>query len=236
MVTPSAWTPLIVNLEGKKVLVVGGGAVGERKAKFFKGATVTVVARAGEFSEGLKKLAAVGSVRLVPLDIADSASLAKLDALVRDAFLVVAATDNAEINAKVEKLAKRHGKLVNRADRPGNVLLPAVLRRNGILIAVSTQGRSPAAARYLRQLFENVVDEEHAKMVKLQQELRTWLKSEVKRQRRRELILWRILEDEEVWAALRESYEAGRTLAFEKCKRLATHNENAGADESADNT
>jgi len=230
VVVATAWTPLIVDLEGRKVLIVGGGDVGERKARFFKGAAVTVVAK--EFTEGLKRLAADESVELVPLDVADSNSSAKLESLVREAFLVVAATDNAGINEKVEKLARRHEKLVNRADRPGDVLLPAVLRRNDILIAVSTQGRSPAASRYLRQLLENLIGEEHARMVELQREIRTWLKSVVKEQKQRERILWKILEDEEIWAALRESYERGKMLAFEKCRRLATQDEDAIDDES----
>ncbi|MHC1579433.1 MAG: precorrin-2 dehydrogenase/sirohydrochlorin ferrochelatase family protein [Candidatus Alkanophagales archaeon] len=223
----AVWAPLVVNLEGKKVLIVGGGGVGERKARFFEGAAVTVVAR--EFTEGLRRLAADGRVELVPLDVADDASLTRLEALVREAFLVVAATDDAEINERVEKLARRHGKLVNRADRPGDVLLPATLRRDGILIAISTQGRSPATARHLRQLLESVVGEEHARMVELQREMRAWLKGVVKRQRRRERILREILRDEEVWAALRESYERGKALAFEKCRRLAAQDENANA-------
>lgn len=134
--------PLFISIKHKPCLVVGGGAVAARKTRLLlaRGARVTLVAPAlGEELAGLRDR----------LDWrAESFAEPHLD----DAFLVVAATDNAEVNARVYQLANRRGILVNKADdsKRSAVIFPSIVERFPLQIAFSTGGGAPWLARLLR--------------------------------------------------------------------------------------
>jgi siroheme synthase-like protein len=136
--------PLFVDLTGRSCVVLGGGAVAERKveALLAAGAEVTVISP--EVTDALGALSAAG--RLVHIargyETGDLAGFA----------LAFAATDDGAINAAVADAGRRHGVWVNAADDPANCdfILPAVLRRGALTVAVSTGGASPALARVVR--------------------------------------------------------------------------------------
>lgn len=132
--------PVMLDLAGVPVLVVGGGTIAARKAAGLldAGAKVTVVA-----PMVLPELAgAVAEVREKPYEAAD------LDGH----QLVMTATDVPEVNAAVARDARAAGLWVNSADDPENCtfILPAVTRRGPVVVAVGTDGSSPALARHLR--------------------------------------------------------------------------------------
>jgi len=133
--------PVMLQLEGRLCVVVGGGPVALRKAR------------------GLREAGA--RVRLVAADV--SAPAEELDGMevsvrsYRDgdlsgAFLAFAATGDREVNAAVVREARRCGILVGVADAPaeGDFALPALLRRGDLAVAVATGGRSPALAALVR--------------------------------------------------------------------------------------
>ena len=90
------------------------------------------------------------------------------------AFLVVAATDNPSLNRRVSEVARRKGLLVNAVDQPSdcNFIVPSILKRGDLVIAVSTSGKSPALARSIREALEGVFGEEYEALLVLMGRLR----------------------------------------------------------------
>jgi cobalt-precorrin 5A hydrolase/precorrin-3B C17-methyltransferase len=140
----SAYPITLINLRGAPVVVVGGGAVGERKLRglLVVGAAVRLISPAA--TPDLRALAEGGAIawqarQYQPGDLAG-------------ARLVFAATDQRAVNAQVAADAAALGLLCNVADDPhiGDFHLPAVHREPGLLVAVSTAGASPARAKRLR--------------------------------------------------------------------------------------
>lgn len=201
--------PLIHDLTGKKVVIFGGGDVGERKARFFEGeADVTVISQT--FTEGFDDL----DVDRVTRDIAKND--AYKEHLV-DAFLVVPATSDAALNAEIEEEARRRGALVNRVDGTGEVVVPSVLDFDEFMVAITTYGKSPAVSKRVRQRLEEALGEEFSGMVTVQEKARALLKETVEEQRERSRVLNELMRDDGVWKLLRE----GRTdEAWERSKEV----------------
>jgi precorrin-2 dehydrogenase/sirohydrochlorin ferrochelatase len=131
-----------------------------------------------------------------------------------DAFIVVPATNNRTLNAFIADQAKAMNILVNQVDGIGEVIVPSVINKDDIHIGISTMGKSPASARFLRLRIEELI-ENVALMVTLQDELRTILKKEIDSQLERRRILEAIINDQKVWAELARSYDAGLLVALE---------------------
>jgi siroheme synthase-like protein len=132
--------PVVLDLTGVPVLVVGGGTIAARKTQALleAGAVVTVVA-----PEVLDELAAqVADVRRRPYARTD----------LHGHQLVMATTDQPAVNARVAADARAGGLWVNSADDPDHCsfILPAIARRGALVVAVGTGGASPALARHLR--------------------------------------------------------------------------------------
>ena len=203
--------PLLIDMSDKKVVIFGSGSVGERKANLFSEyAKVTVVSRS--FSDFFYELEEKYAVQLIEAD-AGKLTDDDINDIIRDAFLVIPATNDRSINERIVNLSKSFGILTNEVDAIGDVTVPAVVKRGGLTISISTAGSSPAFSRFTRRQVEKIITPEFADMIKIQDEMRTYLKEEVPDQRDRKEILWDILESEEVWSALKESYEKGFNTA-----------------------
>jgi len=98
-------------------------------------------------------------------------------------------------------MAKACGVLVNRVDGVGEVVVPSVVRRGPVVVAVSTMGESPALARLLRERIETVLDEGYGDMARLLGEMRGILKERVADQGERRRILYEIISDDRGMAA-----------------------------------
>lgn len=158
--------PVMLDLAGVQCLVVGGGRVAERKVESLLevGAQVTVIAPRA--TARLVELARAGKIQR------DARSFAPGDTTGHR--LVIAATDDAKLNAEVAGEGRRRGALVNVVDcaPESNFIVPAVLRRGDLVIAVSTGGASPAQARRLRERFEEEFGPEWGPYLGLLEELR----------------------------------------------------------------
>jgi siroheme synthase-like protein len=170
--SPLIYYPIFLNLEGKKCVVVGGGEVALRKVRALLDSGAKVVVVSPTLNSGLAQLAEVGTISLIsreyePKDL-------------KDAVIVVAATDIAEVNQKIAKKARKHGFLVNVADRPeaSDFIMPSLVRRGDLILAVSTSGASPALAKKIRMRLEQTFGEEYSPLLSLIKEVRQELKEQ----------------------------------------------------------
>lgn len=144
--------PLIIDLKGKKVVIVGGGKIAYRKAKVLEeeGANITFISP--EFKEDVLKFALEKGYELVlrKAKVADF----------QEALLVILATNDTEGNQELAKALPKH-QLVCVVDdaNQGNVLFPATVRRGNLQIAVTSNGASPKLTRKLKKDFEQQFDE-----------------------------------------------------------------------------
>lgn len=195
--------PLMIDLHEKEIVIFGGGEVGERKASLFcEHAIVKVVSK--EFTPGLDILCKEGKIELIKVNDIDEN---EITSFLNDAFIVIPATNDPVFNEKIAKIAKVRRIFINRVDDIGDIIVPSVIRRGDIVIGISTGGQSPALSKYIRQKIEDVITPEFAHMSRLQNEIREKLKSRVNNQKKRKDILWNIINDNDVWNSLRESYE-----------------------------
>ena len=155
-------------------------------------------------------MAAEGAIDILEVDLRSGAA-----DLLRDAFIVIPATSDPDLNHRLEEMAKACGVLVNRVDGVGEVVVPSVVRRGPVVVAVSTMEESPALARLLRERIETVLDEGYGDMARLLGEMRGILKERVADQGERRRILYEIISDDRVWRLLSESYEKGYKRAGE---------------------
>ncbi len=153
--------PVFFNLQKKQCVVVGGGRVAERKIRGLRkaGALVTVVSpQLTAYLRGLKEAKRIEHRRR---------SYRTGD--LKTAYLAVAATDDHRTNEKVFQEASALRIPVNAVDDPVHCtfIVPAVISRGDILIAVSTGGRSPALAKALRQKLEREIGSEYPTLLKM---------------------------------------------------------------------
>ncbi len=161
--------PVCLNIKDRPCLVVGGGQVGTRKVRTLLqcGARVTVVSP--QVTAELAQLARQGQIRINLRDYCT----ADLDS----AFLVIGATDDQQQNRRVHQDAEATQKLCNIADQPQlcNFVLPAVITQGDLMIAISTSGRSPAFAKYLRQRLQRQFGPEYGRFLDLMGAIRNRL-------------------------------------------------------------
>jgi len=161
------YLPVNLAIEGRPVLVVGGGEVGERKVRALLecGAKVRLVSR--ELTPGLAELAAAEAIEHLGGQYRTE-HLAGVD-------LVFAATDEPGLNARISREAQENGLWINAADQPElcRFIVPAYFRRGDLTIAVSTGGRSPAAAAMIKSRLEDEFGPEYGRFLDLMGLIRT---------------------------------------------------------------
>jgi precorrin-2 dehydrogenase/sirohydrochlorin ferrochelatase len=159
-----------MRLTGRRCLVVGGGEVGLEKVEGLLacGAAVTLVAPAAH--DALARLAAEGSI--------DWERRAYRAADLEGSFLVIAATNDSEVNIAVHEDAEARAMLVNVVDVPPlcNFILPAIVRSGPLAIAISTAGASPALAKRIKAEIAAQYGEPYARLAVLLNEVRGWAK------------------------------------------------------------
>lgn len=140
--------PLFLVLAGQPVVVIGGGKVATRKIRSLvkAGAVVTVISPAATAT--IRRMKNVHRI-----------SRCYRSGDLCGARLVIAATDDLPVNRRVCAEANRRRLLVNCAAPPdaGNFIVPSVVRRSGVTIAISTAGTNPARAKALRKQLEKVL-------------------------------------------------------------------------------
>ncbi|MGB3635202.1 MAG: bifunctional precorrin-2 dehydrogenase/sirohydrochlorin ferrochelatase [Rubrobacteraceae bacterium] len=147
--------PIFLDLSGRRCVVVGGGAVANRKARKLLQARAEVVVISPEVKPEIESMAV--EVRHRPYENGD----------LEGAYLAFTATDSRKVNSAVAQEARERGIFINVADKPseGSFALPSTLRRGGLQVAVSTGGASPTLARSIRGELEKQFGPEWAGLI-----------------------------------------------------------------------
>lgn len=161
-----SWYPLMLRLQGKDCLVIGGGRVAFRKVSGLLAARANVTVIAPALCAEIECLVKQKKVAWLPRRY-ESADL-------DGAYLAITATDDPDVNAQVYHDGEALRVLVNSADDPDNChfILPASIRRGDLIISISTGGASPAMAAILRERLEAEIGEEWGTLTELMAEAR----------------------------------------------------------------
>lgn len=165
--------PIFLNLTEQKVLVIGGGKVAERKVRSLLKCHARVQVISPDLTVGLEKVARAKGIRcrkrrFVPSDL--------------DGFrLVICATDDPAINRSAYDHAKQKGIFCNVVDAPDlcNFIVPSVIRRGDLTVAVSTGGSSPALARKVREEVGLLLGPEYREFLALLRKVRPLIQHEI---------------------------------------------------------
>lgn len=174
--------PIFLAMDGHRCVVIGGGQVAERKVENLLEYSVGIDVISPEVTPRLQSWAENHQVNWMAREFQPTD--------VQGAFLVFAATDDQFINREVAGLCKENGILVNAVDDSAycDFYIPSTIRRNSLVLAISTEGKSPAYAKRMRQQLEEVITDSHGKFVDLLGEQREIIKQTVPDIRTRQAI------------------------------------------------
>ncbi len=160
-----------LKLKGRRCLVVGGGDIGLEKVEGLLACDADVTLIAPVAHPELEGLAAEGSIAWEKRTYAGPADL-------EGAFMVIACTDDSEVNIGVFDDAEKRAMLVNIVDVPPlcNFILPAIVRSGPLAIAISTAGASPALAKRMKREVAELFGEEYARLAVILNDARGWAK------------------------------------------------------------
>ena len=159
--------PLFVNLDKLPVLVVGGGDIAERKINLIIKANANVEVLARNFSHNVEQLIIKKKLKKIKktLDISSLGS---------NYSLIIAATDNKQINKKLFNFAKKNNILINVVDQPElcTCTFGSIVERGDLVIAISTGGSAPVFARNLREKFETLLPQSTKQLIDFSSSIR----------------------------------------------------------------
>ncbi|WHY80052.1 NAD(P)-dependent oxidoreductase [Neobacillus sp. WH10] len=179
----------MLRLEGKLVVVVGGGRVAERKISGLLASGALVVVVSPETTGELQRLSSAGKIEWVQRPF--------LQEDLKGAFMIFATTNNTVLNKLVKDSAEPH-QLVTVADDPdgSDFHLPSSFHRGRLTIAVSTGGASPTLARKIREELEQEFDETYKDYLEFLFMKRKWIIAEVANADLKSKLLTAIVSDE----------------------------------------
>lgn len=158
--------PINLNIDYKKVVIVGGGRVAAQKVHTLRDTKAEIIVVSPELHETLQPLVVEQiftwrAKRFEPKDV-------------DDAIFVIAATDDVNVNEAVQQ-ACQHWQLVNRADdqQQSDFITPAIIRRGPLLVTVSTSGASPSLSRHVKKQLDEQFDDVYEEYVYFLQHART---------------------------------------------------------------
>jgi precorrin-2 dehydrogenase/sirohydrochlorin ferrochelatase len=165
--------PIFISLAGKSCLVIGGGQVAERKIADLSIYEANIKVISPEVEDRIRQWWSEGLIEWQAREFKDS----DLD----NVFMVFVATNDAAVNRKVVEQCRHRGILVNAVDDPPNCdfYVPAVVRRNSLVIGISTEGKSPLYARKLKEQLEQLIGEEYGQFVDILGEQREYIKQAI---------------------------------------------------------
>lgn len=203
-IEPKVYYPIFLNLKNKVVVIIGGGKVAERKILTLVKTCADITVVSPEITEKIEREKVKGTIKHI------CRQYRKGD--LKNAFLVIAATDSPDVNKQVSKDAPC---LVNVVDTPHlcNFIVPSVIKRNPLTIAVSTSGISPALSRSIRKELEKMYGSEFSHYLKFLRRIRTEAMSVIKDKRKRGEFL-KAIAAEKIIEMLREK-------GFKETKKVA---------------
>lgn len=152
--------PLFVNLDKLPVLVVGGGEIAERKINLIIKANAKVEVLARKFSPNVENLINKNKLKKIKSNL----DISTLDS---NYSLIIAATDNKQINKKLFNFANKNNILINVVDQPDlcTCTFGSIVERGDLVVAISTGGSAPVFARNLREKFETLLPQSTKQLI-----------------------------------------------------------------------
>jgi len=162
--------PIFINLKQKPVLVVGGGDIALRKINLLLKAQARVDCLSPFFCEGMNSLSRDNYVNLI------NKSFEPAD--IKDYSVIIAATDDATVNSSISSIAHDKRIPVNVVDSPAlsSFIMPSIVDRSPVIIAVSSAGKAPVLARIIRAKLETVIPSAYGILAEIAGEYRQKVK------------------------------------------------------------
>lgn len=187
--------PINLNVENKKCVVVGGGNVAYRKICSLLDAGAQVEVISPELCAEISKLVDAGKIKLIRENFSDEK--------ISDGLILIAATDDAEVNRIAAESARSKNFLVNVVnDSDGDFTVPSKIQRGDFLLTVSTGGISPAFSKFVREMLETEFDSKFGEGLKIIAELRREVKKNLPDSKAR-IKFWREFLTPEIWQLLK---------------------------------
>lgn len=151
--------PINLNIDKMKITIIGGGKVAYRKATNFLNFNKTVTVVSNEFIEEFSEIKEKIEMIYDKYD----------EKYIEDSFVVVAATNNKQINHEIGVYCNQNGKLVNVVDDKelSNFTVPSYVKRGELLLSVSTGGNSPSLSAKIKRELEEKYDESYEEYIEL---------------------------------------------------------------------
>ncbi|MEW6410221.1 MAG: bifunctional precorrin-2 dehydrogenase/sirohydrochlorin ferrochelatase [Nitrospirota bacterium] len=171
---------ILLDLKGRSAVVVGGGSVAERKVLSLIECSADITVISPDATPVLKELSKQKRIRLLKRDFTTDD--------LNGALMVIAATSNRKVNTAVSYEAKKRGILVNVVDVPEecSFIVPSVVQRGDLLIAISTSGKSPAMAKKIRVELESLYGKEYELFLSMMGEIRARAMKDIKNESKRQ--------------------------------------------------
>jgi len=203
--------PAFINLKDKKAVVVGGGKVAERKARLLVKSGASVKLISPDSTGNIRKLAEKGLLSHI------SRNYRKGD--IKDAYIVIAATSSATLNSRIARDAQH---LVNVVDMPskGNYIVPSVVKRGLLTIAISTEGASPAVSKAIRKEIERYYSNDFALYLRFAEAVRKMAMKKIPHTGRREKFLQSLASDELMNSLRKEGFRNVRNKVLSHLNSL----------------
>jgi precorrin-2 dehydrogenase/sirohydrochlorin ferrochelatase len=197
-----------LNLAGKNVIVIGGGVEGVRKVKGLLGQNCKITVISERLNSYLEELSQQKKIEIVKMKIKNANILDNY----RDIFLVLAATDNKELNRKIVEKGRSMMSFVYAADDPpvSDFSYASIINIEGIMqVAISTFGKSPIMARKLRikaeRILRRTIKQSDIENTKLQEFARMAARPKIKTVIERKRFLYSILKDKKIQNLINEN-------------------------------
>jgi len=209
-----------LNLAGKNVIVIGGGIEGVRKVKGLLGQNCKITIISERLNSYLEELAQQKKIEIVKMKIKDANILDNYNNI----FLVLAATDNKELNRKIVEKGRSMMSFVYAADDPpvSDFSYASIINIEGIMqIAISTFGKSPIMARRLRikaeRILRRTIKQSDIENTKLQEFVRMAARSKIKTVLERKRFLYSIIKDKTIQNLINENkIDEAKVAALER--------------------
>jgi precorrin-2 dehydrogenase/sirohydrochlorin ferrochelatase len=208
-----------LNLEGKDVVVIGGGTEGVRKVHGLLGQNCKITLISNRLNRYLTDLGKQGQIEIMKRKIKDASILDNY----KNSFLVLAATDDKILNRKLVEKGRSMGSFVYAADDPlfSDFSYASIINIEGIMqIAISTSGRSPIMARKIRikveRILRRIIKKSDIENTKLQDFARTAAKPRIKTVEERKEFLYSLMHNVDIQNLIKEDrVDDAKTVTLE---------------------
>lgn len=213
--------PINLDLKDRRVLVVGGGAIAEGKARQLVEAGAQVLVVSPDLTESLAELNGQKKI------IWRQGVFAESD--LQNVWLVISATDDQAVNQAVARAAGERGLLCNVVDQPAlcNFITPALVTRGGLQISVSSGGGSPSVTQRVKREIGELIGDEYGELLELAAEMRAEARRLIPDFEQRKIVLHSFVESNAIELLRSGKRDEARQLAFDLLQK-ATQAGNEG--------